>query len=179
MASPQTHGAISLAIFGIFILLSALGLANKITFWEYVSAIIWGIFIDFDHFLNWKYVKDLLKRIKRGGGMPGEQIEQFVSWLHVFPGLVLVWVWGIAFHWFVPSFRIWFPFLFWAIHMTVDFLQKDPTGKFPHFSLLYPFDKKKYMPKHGYPVKPPWEFILDSFVLLLVALVLLGLLILK
>jgi len=182
MAAPQTHGVIDLTIFGIFILLSALGLAGKITFWEYLSGICWGVIIDFDHFLSkkgLKYLKDIPARVfKRGGGPPAEDVGNFPSLLHLWPGFILVWVWGILFHLINPPFRIWFPFVFWLAHNVVEYYQRS-DGKYPHYHILYPFIKKLYYREKGYPIKPPAEFILDSTILLVICLVLLGLQILK
>lgn len=181
--SPQSHGVVSLAIFGILILLSALGLMGKISRAEYLSGIFWIIFVDIDHFIfkkGWKYFKDIPDRIfKRGGGGPADEVGHFPSWFHLWPGFILVWLWGFFFFLFIDSsFRFWFPFIFWLIHRTIDRFQKS-DGRYPHYSFFYPLIKKLYYRKNGYPVKPPSEFIIDSTILLFVVLVLLGLLILK
>jgi len=183
MAASQTHGLIDLGIFGIFILLSALGLTGKITFWEYVSGIFWGVLIDFDHFISkkgLKYLKDIPDRIfKRGGGGPSEDIGNFPCLFHLLPGFIIVWLWGLAFHHFSHSpFRFWFPFVFWAVHTIIDYLQRS-DGKYPHYHILYPFVKKLIYQKKGYPIKSPAEFIVVSTVFLVVVYVLFGLLILR
>lgn len=178
MAAPQTHGLIDLVVFGIFILLSALGLAGKISLAEYLSGIFWGMMIDLDHLLYWKYVKDIPARIfKRGGGGPADDIKPFPSWLHLWPGLILVLAWGFFFHSINSSFRVWFPFVFWLIHRTIDRFQRS-DGKYPHYPLLYPIIKKLFYRKRGYSIKSPAEFILDSTILLFTCFILLGLLLL-
>lgn len=178
MAAPQTHGLASISIIFVFILLAVLGLAAKITFWEFISALFFGVGIDFlDHF-SLSYLKDIPARVKRGRGMPAKDVKILVPWLHLWPGLILVGIWTILFRILTPSFRIYLPFIFWVIHIVVDRFQKNLNYD-PHRSFWYPFSKKTYIPKHGYPIKPASEFIIDSALWMAIAFVLLGLLILK
>jgi len=173
MAAPQTHGTVTVII---FMGLSALGLIGKITIWEYLSVIFWGFLIDLDHLISWKYVKDLPDRIfKRGGGAPQEGAD-FVSWLHIWPGLLLVWAWGFVFNNLFPGFKIWLPFPFWLIHIIIDYFQRS-DGKFPHYHFLYPLIKRKYFRKKGYPIKVPAEFIIGGFILLIICFAVLGFLV--
>ena len=151
---------------------------GKITFWEYFSVFLWGVAIDFDHFLSWSYVKDLPARIKRGGGMPARDVKIPISWLHLWPGFVLVWLWGFAFHYFVSSFRLYIPFVFWLLHVVTDYFQKNLDYN-PHRSPLYPFHKKTWVPKFGYPIKSPSEFILGDHIWMVISFILLGILILR
>jgi len=180
MAAPQTHAVMDLLLVGILALLAALGVFHKITLWEYLSVIFWGFLIDFDHLLSWSWVKDLPNRIfKRGGGAPKAGLKAFPSWLHLWPGFILVWLWGIVVvRFFEPTFRLWLPFVFWSIHVVIDYYQRS-EGVAPHLHFFYPFNKKLYYREKGYPIKRPVEFILDSFILALVCLVLVGFIIAK
>ena len=177
MASPQTHGLFTVSILAVFLLLSILGLAGEITLWEYFSAILWGVFIDLEHFFYWSYLKDLPSRIKRGGGMPSKQAQGKKAWLHMWPGLLVVIAFGFFFHLVVASsFRWYFPLIFWAIHVLLDYFQNSPS-----YSFFYPYHTREELrpPKRSYPVKPPWEFMLSSAIWMIICFVLLGLLIFK
>jgi len=175
MAAPQTHGLVSFAILAVFLLLAALGLTTGITFWEFVSTIIWGVLFDFcDHFTSWSYLKDIPARIKRGGGMPAKDVKIPISWMHLWPGFCLVWVWGFGFNFFDSSFRCYLPFIFWATHVVIDRFQKNLDYD-PHRSFWYPIIKKTYIPKQGYPIKPPAEFIISSGIWMIISFLLLGL----
>ena len=178
MASPQTHGLISVSLLSVFLVLAAAGLM-KLTLWEFTNALLWGVFIDLDHMVSKRYIRDLIPRIlKRGGGMPAKNIE-LISWLHLWPGLILVIVWGVFFNLVFRNSPLYlpfyFPFLFWSVHVIVDRFQKNPTYM-PHKSFWWPFSKRTFIPKKGYPVKPPAEFIINSAIWMLIAFILLALL---
>ena len=171
MAAPQTHGLITVILLGI------IGWVSKISNWEFFSAILFGVGIDFfDHIWSKSYVKDILRRIREGGA-PADDVKIPISWLHLWPGFVLAWGWGTVFYFLDFDFAIYFPFLFWLAHVSVDKFQKD--SKFPHRSFFYPLNRKKIIPKIGYPVKPVIEFVIGSLIWMAICFVLLGLLILK
>ena len=174
MASPQTHGIITLFIWGI---LSVFGLVIKVTPWEFVSILFFGIGIDLDHLVSWSYLRDVPSRIKRGGGMPAKEAMISTCWLHLWPGLVLACLWVIISCCFDSSFRVYLPFVFWLVHLAVDYFEKNPSN--PHLSFWYPFSQKKTFTKNGYPVKSPAEFIINSAIWMLIALVFLGIMIFK
>lgn len=177
MASPQTHGLFTVSILGIFLILSVFGLAGLISPLEYFSAILWGVFIDLEHFFHGSYLKDLPNRIKRGGGMVSKEAQGKKAWLHMWPGLLVVIIYGFFFCWVInPSFRWYFPLIFWAIHVLLDYFQNSPS-----YSFFYPYPTKEELPppKWNYPVKPPWEFMLSGAIWMVICFVLLGLLIFK
>lgn len=175
MASPQTHGLFTVSILIVFLGLSVFGLTGEVIFWEYLSAILWGVFIDLEHFLSPSYLKDLPKRIKRGGGMPSEKAQHKKVWFHMWPGVPAVIAYGLFFHLIInPSFRWWLPVIAWLLHVIIDQFQKSPR-----YSFFYPYPTKKEIPAPTwtiYPVKPPWEFMLNGAIWMLIGFVLLGLL---
>jgi len=175
--APQTHGLITLMIVGIFVLASALGLTKQVSLLEYVSILIWGVGIDIDHFLNANgkaYFKDVLRRSKKGGGKISGDIKSLICIFHIWPGLVMVWMWGFGMRYFFRDFRPWIPFVFWAIHVIIDRFQNTPEFTFGHINFFYPFLKKEKRVEKGYPMKPPWEFILDATLAILALFVLVG-----
>ncbi|MBD3282303.1 MAG: hypothetical protein GF387_01720 [Candidatus Portnoybacteria bacterium] len=174
MAAPQTHGLISIFILFLFIFLASLGLVGEIGIWEFFSVLVWGVLIDFDHLIYPAYVRDLFRRVLEGGS-PKKGLDNFVPWFHTWVGFLLSWIWGFGFHWFVNSdFLIFLPPLVWYIHFLVDIFQK--TEEAPRYSFFYPFIKKRYYRNNGYPIKPAGEFIIGSFIWMIVAFVLLGIL---
>jgi len=168
MASPQTHGIITL------LLLVIINFFHKITGWEFISGIVFGVGIDFmDHFWNKKWSKDLIRRIKQGGGAPLESVGSTISWLHLWPGFLFVWGWGIIFTYILPQFCFYLPFVFWYSHWQIDRFQKQEEYDL-HYHFLWPFVKKRFNYKWGYPIKPPIEFILNSALWTIIGFVLLG-----
>lgn len=179
MASPMTHGLIGMGALGGLLVLVVLSLFSRPNIWEYVSVFIWTVGFDFvDPFFSKSYLKDLWNRIfERGGGPPAEHVKLMVPWFHVLPGLVSVWIYSIGLYIVVifvfnSSFRIWLPFVFWALHVLVDHFQRDTK----QYSPFYPLHKKTWRTKKGYPIKPPAEFIFNSFIWMMISFVLLGLL---
>lgn len=161
MATPQAHGVLTILALIIF------RFFGKITYWEYVFALIWGMGIDIDHFFvwSWDYWKNVCRRICNG--QPETNDKHPASWLHLWPGMILV----LFFGWFLARWRFgrWYlPFVFWLSHAGFDFLQKSE-----HAYFWYPLiTKKLWEPKWGYPNKSPKESVLCCLILIVVSFVL-------
>lgn len=171
MASPQTHGLITLLILFVF------SLFGKITSWEYLTAIFWGILIDIDHFTSLSYIKDLKRRIKEKGGLPANNVKFSREWLHKWPGLLAAFGCGATLSLIMNDFRFYLPVIVLITHLIVDYFQGIPYHL--RQSFWYPFRKTATVPseKFLYPVKPPREFIITSGLWMLASLILLGILI--
>lgn len=171
MAAPQTHFVVTWVIF------RACTWIFGITFsaWETVSIFFWGFFIDFDHFLNPEFVKDVFRvripRLLRGGsGEPSPGIKQVASWMHLWPGFILAIIWGLGSHGVNNSFRWWLPILFLSIHYWgIDRWQVSLPFMRDYLSFFHPFKKKGYRRKIGYPIKSRAEmlFATAAFVIII------------
>lgn len=167
MAAPQTHlvvtfgfRAICSFIFGIVFTMTGL-------FWVY----FWGCLMDFiDHFTSPSFTKDVffvrIPRFFRGGavGAPSKGIKIPVCWLHIWPGLILSVACGLV---FFPRTFCWIPLFFWLQHILIDRGQKN-DGNFPDIPFLYPFKKKIWGLRNGYPIKSRKEILVCTALSLLV-----------
>lgn len=164
MATPQAHGILTILALIIF------RFFDKITYWEYVSALIWGMGIDVDHFFvwSWSYWKNVCRRVCNGE--PENDSRHPASWLHLWPGVILVLFYSwLSARWQSP-FRFYLPFVFWFVHVGFDFLQKSE-----HPYPWYPLTKKFWQPKWGYPNKSPKESRLCCLVFMVLVFVLFAL----
>lgn len=146
MATPQAHGLLTILTLIIF------RFFGKITFCEYLSALIWGMGIDVDHFFvwSWDYWKNVCRRICNG--QPENHSKHPASWLHLWPGMILVFFFGYSLARWQSSFRWYLPLVFWLSHAGFDFLQKSE-----HPYPWYPLIKRFWEPRWGYPNKSPHE----------------------
>ena len=163
MAAPQTHFVITWVIFKIF----TWGLGVAFNAWEIVAIFFWGFLIDFDHFLNPSFVKDLFKvripNLLRGkGGEPSAGVKQVPAWMHLWPGFLLSLGCSVVFYilrwsWFFVPFAFYF-IHYWGIDRWQISLPQMPD----YLSFLYPFKKKGYRRKIGYPVKARAEILVAT-----------------
>lgn len=178
MASPMTHGIPTFLILAIFLVLAVFGATGKINVWDFAAALIFGIGIDvLDHFTSLSYIKDMIRRLKEGGG-PKKGVKIPICWLHLWPGTILAMAWGVTTH-YLFSALIYFPILMLAIHVRIDYFQKQTDKENPHYHYFYPFIKKTWTSEKGYPIKPVSEFILTSAFWMMISFILLGILIFR
>lgn len=130
MALPTSHGLV------VLVGLGAMSLTGDVSGVEFIAAGTCGVLTDTDH-MGSGYLKDLVPRIRRGGGVASRDFKFPTCWFHLWPGLILSVVMGIVLHYLDPSFRIYLPFLFWMSHMVVDEFEKQPDWS-EHKHFFYP-----------------------------------------
>lgn len=167
MASPQTHGLASVGLLGL------LAFFKQITMIDFLSMVIFGILIDFDHFLSKSYIKDFIsRRLKKGEGNLSDMkiIETVKEWGHKWPGIIIALAFGYLAYGTATNLGFYLPLIFLAAHVLIDYFQDTPRRSF-----WYPM-KKGFLPPPArtYPCKPPQEFMITSGLWMLVSLILLG-----
>ena len=164
MAAPQTHFVVTWVIFRIFTWFFGI----TFSLWETFSIFFWGFLIDFDHFVNTDFVRDLFRvripNLLRGkGGEPSPGTKQFASWMHLWPGFILSITWGLVSHKIDASFQWWLPSLFLSVHYWgIDRWQISLPYMSDYLSFWYPFKKKGYRKLKGHPVKSRAEIIVAT-----------------
>ena len=161
MAAPQTHFDITFSFRALLTL--AFGVIFSKT--ELFLIYFWGCGMDFiDHFTSPSYVRDIFfvrfPSFFRGGdfGGPSRGVKNPVCWLHVWPGLILSVVCGLA---FFPLTLSWIPLLFWLQHIVIDRGQRNEGG-WPELPFFYPAVPKRWVKKRGYPVKTRLEILVST-----------------
>ena len=156
MAAPQTHLGITIALAWIL----------RLKGWDFVTALVFGVGVDIDHFFDCDYIKDVVKTRIIGGdaeAAPKPGSKEPPIWLHRWPGIILIPVlaWAL-YHFFNIAWYI--APIFYLFHVPLDRRQN-----FPVYSFWYPFEKEKVVPKRWpkwtYPPKERFEFILASSLL--------------
>jgi hypothetical protein len=165
VAAPQTHFVVTWVVFRIFTWIFGI----TFSVWETVSIFFWGFFIDFDHFLNPEFVKDVLKvripKLLHGrGGEPSPGIKGAPCWMHLWPGFILAIIWGLGSHGVDESFRWWLPIFFLSVHCWgIDRWQISLSYMPDYLSFLHPLKKRGYRRRRGYPVKARAEILAATF----------------
>lgn len=163
MAAPQTH----LVVTGLVRIIILKAFKRDFSIVEWISCYFWGFGLDLiDHFTSLSYVKDIPVRIRRflkGGdlGGPSKGVKIPICWLHLWPGFLLVLLYGAVFNRLFDSFLIWIPLLFWLSHKLLDDYQKNDESAPSYYSFFHPW-RPKWARKRGYPIKSRIEIMIFS-----------------
>ena len=171
---PATHGLLTLAGLGAMALCG-----HQLTPLEAAVAFGFGVCPDIDH-MSPDYVLDLIPRIIRGGGYPGENVKRQPCWLHLWPGFMAALLAGLLGCCVMAWFPVWLPLAFWIFaHRLPDALCKDDE-RFPHIPFLYPLMAagERLLPKgiQIFQSKSPQEAMLTAHGFLAAAMVMVYLL---
>jgi len=148
--------------------------ANKIAGVRKLVQIDSGIAVLADHFWVKEYRKDVVFRVLRflhGGevGPTTKGVEGPPCWLHLWPVIIVIPVWTYVFRRIDFCFAIWIPSVFWLVHKITDKLQMN-DGSYPHYPFFYPFVKKVWRKKGGYPIKSRKEVLVATKLTFLILL---------